>query len=202
MRWFLALTMLLSGLMAAPAEAETPTFSNMALGTPQDVVLLGREGVKVVASDGVTTSIQTTFKATLETGDRVRGEEVFHFRDSKLVGGDRRVRLRKGKESRIFFWRTYLELRLIVAQSCATELVLHEPGAALSQEEAAETLAPYVPGPVWWGEDHWSARCEARESITEVRLIKENRTDDTPVVVFSVMQVEQGQPTPEKQDSP
>ena len=190
MRWLLALTMLFSMLLAAPVEGGTPTFSDIALGTPQDLVLLGRDGVKIVASDGVTTSIQAEFKATLETGDRVRGEEVFHFRDSKLVGGDRRIRLRKGKESRIFFWRTYLELRLIVAESCATELVLHEPGTALSQEEAAETLAPHVPGPVWWGEDHWSARCQAPESITEVRLIKENRTDDTPVVVYSVMQVE------------
>ena len=191
MRWPLTPLLLFFMLMAMPAEAETPTFSDIALGTPQDLVLLGRDGVKVVASDGVTTSIQATFKATLETGDRVRGEEVFHFRDSKLVGGDRRIRLRKGKESRIFFWRTYLEVRLVIEQACEVGLVLHEPGAALSWEEAAETGGPYVPGPVWRGADHWSARCEGTSVVTEVRLIRESPTDDTPIVIYSLMKVEE-----------
>ena len=194
MRWLLALTMLFSMLLAAPVEGGTPTFSDIALGTPQDLVLLGRDGVKIVASDGVTTSIQAEFKATLATGDLVRGEEVFHFRGDALVGGDRRIRVRKGKESREFFWRTYLEYRHVIAQTCDVELVLHEPGVTLSRAEAAETLGPYVPGPVWRGADHWSARCEGTSVVTEVRLIRESPTDDTPIVIYSLMKVETARP--------
>ena len=194
MRWPLAPLLLFFMLMAMPAEAETPAFSNMALGTPQDVVLLGREGVKVVASDGITTSIQADFKTTLATGDLVRGEEVFHFRGGALVGGDLRIRVRKGKESRKFFWRTYVAVRLDVEERCASDLIAHEPDAYLSYGEMMAAGATYVSDAVWRGEDHWSARCEGTSVVTEVRLIKESPTDDTPIVIYSLMMVETARP--------
>ena len=202
MRWPLAPLLMFCILLAAPVEGAPPTFGNIALGTAQDLVLLGREGVKLVASDGVTTSIQADFETTLVTGDQVRGEEVFHFRGGALVGGDRRIRVRKGKESREFFWRTYLEYRHVIAQTCDVELVLHEPGVTLSRSEAAETLVPYVPGPIWRGEDHWSARCEGDQAVTEVRLINEAGPGETPVVVYSLMQVEEKPKAAESQAHP
>ena len=195
MRWPLPPLLLLSMLLAAPVEGAPPTFSDIALGTPQDVVLLGRDGVKVVASDGVTTSIRAAFKATWESGDRVSGEEVFHFRDGVLVGGDRRIHGRKGPDDRQFFWRSYLVLRKVVVQNCAVELVLHEPGATLTAAEAAETWGPYVPGPVWRGEDHWSARCDDGRVMTQVRLIKESPTDDTPLAIYSLMKADPTRPS-------
>ena len=195
MRWPPTLLLLFSMLLATPVEGAPPTFSNMALGTPQDAVLLGRDGVKIVGSDGETISIRTTYKATWDSGDRVSGEEVFHFRGGVLVGGERRIRGRKGRDDRHFFWRTYLVLRQMVAQDCNVELVLHEPGVTLSAAEAAGTLVPYVPGPIWRGEDHWSARCDVERVVTEVRLLKETPTQDTPYAVYSLMKAEPASPS-------
>ena len=184
----LAPFLLLSILMTSPVLGGPPTFSNIALGTAQDLVLLGREGVKLVASDGDITSIRTDYEETLETGDKVRGEEVFHFRSGTLVGGDRRIRVRRGKEDRQFFWRVYVMTRLRVAKACSSDLVTHEPGAYLTWDEVTSAGTPFVPGPVWRGEDFWSARCEEPQLVTEARLVNETGPTEKPSVVLSVRQ--------------
>jgi hypothetical protein len=135
-------------------------------------------------------------------GGAGEGQLVGPILDSKLVGGDRRVRLRKGKESRIFFWRTYIAVRRDVEKRCATDLIAHEPDAYLSYGELMAAGAAFLPDEVWRGTDHWSARCEGGQVVTEVQLRNDDGRGETPVVVYSLMQVEQGQPTPEKQDGP
>jgi hypothetical protein len=182
----LATALTLIALLTTPAYADPPKFGEIALGTPQDLVLLGREGVKLVASDGTTTSIRADYSETLETGDKVSGEEVFHFREGVLVGGDRRIRVRKGKENREFFWRTYIFLRVGIAKDCSADLVTHEPYIHLTWNDLISAGGAFVQEDVWRGRDHWSARCDGPKTTAEVRMQRDGGSGDKPTVVLSV----------------
>ncbi len=174
------------------AEVETPedppaeppgSFDGIAFGTTQEAVLLGRKDAKLVASD----VSELTFEASYEGrvgSDQVEGVYRFHFRDERLVGGERRIRERRGRDDRWFFRRVYLELRAQIVRECPGPVVADEPGLVPHAE--IEIGASPIPEEVWDGSARWTTSCAGPVVRSKVQLVNLQGPEGKPEVVLSV----------------
>lgn len=146
---------------AIPANAEPGTYDRplgFSYGTPKATLVEGR-GARLVGTgpDG-SEQWATPFEGvTTSWKDRVRGRDVWCFRDGRLVAVEHIVETRKGgPEDRWFYWRAYASFRAELLTALGKSATAEEPGSE-------PTLEPYaldfhrIPMPVVRGEAEWAA---------------------------------------------